>query len=304
MQTNKFKGLGVAMITPFKADTSIDFKALEKLTAFLIDGGVDYLVVQGTTGESPVLSKEEKQEVLACVAGVNAKKLPIVYGVGGNNTAAVAETLNQVDTKVVDGILSVSPYYNKPTQEGIYQHYKLVAGATSLPIILYNVPGRTASNVLPDTTLRLANDFKNIIAVKEASGNMEQIMDIIRRKPSDFLVISGDDGITLPILSAGGDGVISVIGNAFPHSFSAMVHAAMNDDMDTARKLHYLLFPMVPLLFCEGNPAGIKEATKALGITENTVRMPLVNVSESTRSKIHELTSNICKAFPYDLVKK
>jgi 4-hydroxy-tetrahydrodipicolinate synthase len=304
MNAAKFKGLGVAMITPFKQDGSIDFPALTKLTNYLVEGGVNYLVVQGTTGESPVLSKEEKNAVLACVAEANAKRVPIVYGVGGNNTYAIADSLKALDSNVVDGVLSVSPYYNKPTQEGIYQHYKVLAEATTLPIILYNVPGRTASNVLPDTTLRLAKDFKNIVAVKEASGNMEQIMDLIQRKPQDFLVISGDDGITLPILAAGGDGVISVIGNAFPHIFSAMVKATMENNMDEARKLHYVLFPVVPLLFVEGNPGGIKEATAHLGLTTNKLRLPLVNVSETTRSKIIELTGNIYKALPYDLMKK
>ncbi|MBK9191698.1 MAG: 4-hydroxy-tetrahydrodipicolinate synthase [Crocinitomicaceae bacterium] len=304
MNAEKFKGLGVAMITPFNQDGSIDFPALTKLTHFLIDGGVNYLVVQGTTGESPVLTKEEKQAVLKCVSDANAGRLPVVYGVGGNNTAAIAESFKSLDKKLVNGILSVSPYYNKPTQEGIYQHYKVLAESTDLPIILYNVPGRTSSNVLPDTTIRLAKDFKNIIAVKEASGNMEQIMDIINRKPEGFLVISGDDGITLPILAAGGDGVISVIGNGFPHAFSAMVRAAMSDNMEEARRLHYLLFPMVPLLFVEGNPGGIKEVTAHLGITGNKVRLPLVNVSEAVRTKIVALTGNICKAFPYDLIKK
>src|SRR5688572_12647760 len=304
MNATKFRGLGVAMITPFLQDGSIDFPALTKLTNYLIDGGVNYLVVQGTTGESPVLTKEEKNAVLKCVAEANNKRVPVVYGVGGNNTLAIAESLKAIDTTIVDGILSVSPYYNKPTQEGIYQHYKVLANSTPLPIILYNVPGRTASNVLPDTTLRLAKDFKNIVAVKEASGNMEQIMDIIQRKPEGFLVISGDDGITLPILAAGGDGVISVIGNAFPHIFSAMVKAAMQDNMNEARKLHYVLFPVVPLLFAEGNPGGIKEATAHLGLTTNTLRLPLVNVSEATRSKIISLTSNIYKALPYDLMKK
>jgi 4-hydroxy-tetrahydrodipicolinate synthase len=304
MKNNKFKGLGVAMITPFNADRSIDFAALTALTEFLIQGGVNYLVVQGTTGESPVLSKQEKAAVLKCVADANNKRLPIVYGVGGNNTDAIAESFKELDKNIVDGILSVSPYYNKPTQEGIYQHYKVLANSTDLPIILYNVPGRTASNVLPDTTLRLANEFKNIVAIKEASGNMEQIMDLIQRKPTDFLIISGDDGITLPILAAGGDGVISVVGNAFPHSFSAMVRAAMSNDMDKARELHYLLFPIIPMLFAEGNPAGIKECTASLGITKNTVRLPLVNVSDNLKTKIIAQTSNICKAFPYDLVKK
>lgn len=304
MNADKFRGLGVAMITPFMADGNIDFPALTKLTHYLIEGGVNYLVVQGTTGESPVLSKEEKEAVLSCVAEAAAKRVPIVYGVGGNNTTAIAASLKSLNPAIVDGILSVSPYYNKPTQEGIYQHYKVLAESTSLPIILYNVPGRTASNMLPDCTLRLARDFKNIVGVKEASGNMEQIMDIINRKPAGFLVISGDDGITLPILAAGGDGVISVIGNAFPHIFSDMVQKALNGSMEEARRLHYTLFPVVPLLFVEGNPAGIKEATAHLGLTTSKLRLPLVNVSEGVQAKIIDLTRNIYKAFPYDLVKK
>jgi len=304
MDKNKFKGLGVAMITPFQENGSIDFNALANLTNYLIDGGVNYLVVQGTTGESPTLDKNEKEVVLRCVSDVNNKRVPIVFGLGGNNTNAIAESFKNLDPKLVDGILSVSPYYNKPTQEGIYQHYKVLAESTQLPIILYNVPGRTASNVLPDTTVRLANDFKNIIAIKEASGNMEQIMDIINRKPADFLVISGDDGITLPILAAGGDGVISVVGNGFPHAFSAMVKAAMNNQMDEARRLHYLIFPILSLLFVEGNPGGIKESTAHLGLTTNKLRLPLVNVSENTRTKIIAQTRNICEGHPYDLIKK
>jgi 4-hydroxy-tetrahydrodipicolinate synthase len=304
MDITKFKGLGVAMITPFNPDESIDFDALKKLTDYLIEGGVDYLVVQGTTGESPVLSADEKAAVLKCVAETAAKRVPVVYGIGGNNTRAVAAQLKAVDPTIVDGILSVSPYYNKPTQEGIYQHYKMLSEASPVPIILYNVPGRTSSNVLPETTIRIATDFKNIIAVKEASGNMEQIMEIIRRKPAGFLVISGDDGITLPIIAAGGDGVISVVGNAFPHAFSAMVRAAMQDDMVVARRLHYLIYPVISLLFAEGNPGGIKEATAHLGITSSKVRLPLVNVSENLRTKIIAQTGNIYKGYPYDLIKK
>ena len=304
MNAAKFRGLGVAMITPFQPDGSIDFPALTKLTHYLVDGGVDYLVVQGTTGESPALSQAEKNAVLKCVADANAKRLPIVYGVGGNNTLAIAESLKALDSNLVDGILSVSPYYNKPTQEGIYQHFKVLANATPLPIILYNVPARTSSNMLPDTTIRLASDFKNIVAIKEASGNMEQIMDIIQRKPADFLVISGDDAITLPILAAGGDGLISVIGNAFPHVLSNMIKAALADEMDEARRLHYVLFPMIPLLFAEGNPGGIKEVTAHLGLTTNNLRLPLVNVSESTQTKIITLAGNIYKAFPYEHMKK
>ena len=293
METNRFKGLGVAMVTPFDNEGNIDIQALEKLTTFLIDGGIDYLVVQGTTGESPVLSRTEKQLTLDTVAGINQGKLPIVFGIGGNNTNALKQDLENYDLSKVDAILSASPYYNKPTQEGIYQHYKVLANATDLPIILYNVPGRTASNVLPATTLRLANEFSNVIAVKEASGDMEQIMSIIQNKPDGFLVISGDDAITMPILATGGDGVISVIGNAFPSEFKQMVAAGLADDMPTARQMHYKLLPIIPRLFAEGNPAGVKEVLKHKGICDAYVRLPLVNVSDNLKSTLQNETDRI-----------
>ncbi|UKN03887.1 4-hydroxy-tetrahydrodipicolinate synthase [Paracrocinitomix mangrovi] len=296
---SKFKGLGVAMVTPFKENGDVDFEGLEKLTEFMIKGGVDYLVVQGTTGESPVLSKEEKQQVLDTVCKVNNARVPVVFGIGGNNTAAVVNDLLSFNLTKVDGILSASPYYNKPTQEGIYAHYKSIAGATTLPVIIYNVPGRTASNITAETTLRLAKDFSNMIAVKEASGNMEQIMDIIQNKPDNFLVISGDDAITLPILAAGGDGVISVVGNAFPNQFSQMVNAAMKNDMEKARKYHYGVLPIISPLFQEGNPGGIKEALAELNIIESHLRLPLVNVSDKLKNHIQELTRNIYSKFPY-----
>lgn len=299
MQANIFKGLGVAMVTPFDATGAIDIPALQRLTEFLIKGGIDYLVVQGTTGESPVLSKEEKQLVLNTVCEVNNGQLPVVFGIGGNNTANVVNDLNAYDLSKVDGILSASPYYNKPTQNGIYAHYAAIAEATPLPIIVYNVPGRTASNIEANTTIKLANDFDNIVAVKEASGSMDQIMDIISRKPSDFLVISGDDAITLPILAAGGDGVISVVGNAFPHQFSTMVKNAMSDNMVEARKYHYGIFPVISLLFKEGNPAGVKESLAELNICLNQLRLPLVNVSSELQTEIKSVTRNIYKAFPY-----
>jgi 4-hydroxy-tetrahydrodipicolinate synthase len=286
---NKFKGIGVAIVTPFKADKSVDYNALEKLVNHLIDGGIEYIVVQGTTGESVTLTKEEKKETLVFIQKVNNGRLPIVLGIGGNCTATVVDTLKTTDLTGVDAILSVSPYYNKPTQEGIYQHYKAVSEASTLPIILYNVPGRTSSNVLPATTLRLARDFKNIIAVKEASGNLEQCMAIIQNKPEGFLVISGDDAITLPFIASGGDGVISVIANAFPKGFSDMVRAALADDMVTARKLHYKYFEMIHYLFVEGNPAGVKAALKELNVTGDAVRLPLVNVSEEIHKKIKQL---------------
>lgn len=295
MELHRLRGLGVAMVTPFDAAGNIDYPALKKLTDYLIEGGTDYLVVQGTTGESPVLSSAEKQQVLNTVKEVNQGRLPIVFGIGGNNTAAVADTFSQFDLSGVDAILSASPYYNKPTQEGIYQHYKVLSEATELPIIVYNVPGRTASNILPETTLRLANDFSNIVAVKEASGNMEQVMELIHNRPNDFLIISGDDAITLPIISCGGDGVISVVGNAFPEAFGGMVQAALQGDFVSARELHYKVLPIIASLFSEGNPAGVKECLAHLGIMSNALRLPLVNVSEELKSELIVQTDNICK---------
>lgn len=288
-----FKGTGVAIVTPFKSDKSVDYDALEKLVEHLIQNGIDYLVVQGTTGESVTLTKKEKADTLAFVIKINNNRLPVVLGLGGNCTQTIVDALKTTDFTGVDAILSVSPYYNKPTQEGIYQHYKAIAEASPLPIILYNVPGRTSSNILASTTLRLANDFNNIIAVKEASGNLEQCMEIIKNKPSNFLVISGDDALTLPIIASGGNGVISVLANAFPKGFSAMVNAALNGNIKEAQDLHYKHFDIIHYLFCEGNPAGIKATLKILGITDDAVRLPLVNVSETTYNKIKELTSKI-----------
>ena len=247
-------GTGVAIVTPFKKNGAIDFPALKKLVNHLINGKVEYLVVMGTTGESVTLSKEEKQLVIDCVVKETKKRVPLVLGVGGNNTAEVAAQIAKVDAKAFSAVLSVSPYYNKPSQEGIYQHYKVLAKASKLPIILYNVPGRTSSNISWETTVRLAKDFKNIIAIKEASGSVEQCMKIINNRPKNFLVISGDDNLTLPIIASGGDGVISVVANAFPYDFSEMVRAALEDDMTTARKQHYKLMDFTDLLFADGNP--------------------------------------------------
>lgn len=285
MKTSTFKGLGVAMVTPFNADGSIDYAGLEKLTRFLIDSEkVDYLVVQGTTGESVVMNKEEKRKVLDRIIEINAGKLPIVLGMGSNNTLELVDTIKNFNFSGVDAILSASPYYNKPTQEGIYQHYKTVAENSPLPIILYNVPGRTSSNVLPETTLRLAYDFDNIIAIKEASGSVEQAMEIIQARPENFLVISGDDGLTLPIIASGGDGVISVIGNSFPKEFGSMVHRALEGKIAEARQYHYQLFDMINGIFKEGNPGGIKEVLSIQGICENHLRLPLWNVSNDLSS--------------------
>jgi 4-hydroxy-tetrahydrodipicolinate synthase len=288
---NPFSGSGVALVTPFKSDYSIDIDALRKLVRMQIDGGTDFLVVQGTTGESPTLSQAEKMVVLDTVLEENNGKLKIVYGVGGNNTVAVGETLKAVPAGV-DGILSVSPYYNKPIQKGIIEHYRHIAGCTNLPIILYNVPGRTGSNVLPETTLALA-EVPNIVAMKEASGNMEQIMEIIRLRPERFGVLSGDDALTMPLIAAGADGVISVVANAFPKTFSTMVHASMQGDLDRARKAHYELLPVTKMFFEEGNPGGVKVALRALGIMEETMRLPLYPVSEGLRNRIAEETNRL-----------
>lgn len=276
----KLTGMGVAMITPFTAGKEIDFPALKALTEHLIDNGTDFLVVQGTTGESPTLSKEEKRSILDFVIEVNQGRLPVVFGLGGNNTLSVAKELETLDTRGLDGILSVSPYYNKPTQEGIYRHYQTIAGSTDLPIILYNVPGRTGSNVTAETTLKLAHDVKNIAAVKEASGDLFQMEAIIQDKPEDFIVLSGDDGLLLSQLALGADGVISVVGNAFPREFSKMVSHGVTGNINDARSIHYQLRTIIDLLFKEGNPAGIKETLKHLNICDVHVRLPLVPASK------------------------
>lgn len=285
---NKFRGTGVALITPFDSDHNIDFNGLEKLVNHCIDGGVDYLVVMGTTGENAVLSNAEKQEVLKFVQKVNAGRKPIVYGIGGNNTAALVETIKSTDFSEIDAILSVSPYYNKPTQEGIYQHFKTISEASPVDIIVYNVPGRTSSNMTAQTTVRLARDFDNIIAIKEASGDMEQVMTIINNRPEGFLVISGDDNLTLPIIACGGDGVISVSGEGFPKVFSTMVKDALNGDMAAARNGHYRLLEVTKMLFAEGNPGGIKAALKHQDICEEYMRQPLWMISDELRTKIGE----------------
>jgi 4-hydroxy-tetrahydrodipicolinate synthase len=263
---------------------------LQRLVEYNIDNGVNYLVVQGTTGESVTLTKEEKQRILEFIIEINNKRLPIVLGIGGNNTAEIVYTLQTTNLNGVDGILSVSPYYNKPSQEGIYQHYKAVAQATDKPIILYNVPGRTMSNVLPETTLKIAREFKNVVGIKEACGNLEQIMKIIQNKPKDFLVISGDDALTLPHIAIGGDGVISVVGNAFPKRFSTLVHSALQGDYITARKEHYELFEVIQNLFADGNPGGVKHVLKELNICSDHLRLPLVKVNKTVAEQLTRLT--------------
>ena len=288
-----FGGLGVALVTPFNTNGSVDFGGLEKLIHFQIENGTDFLVVQGTTGESATLSDGEKKSVLDFTIEVNANRLPIVLGVGGNNTVGVSKQLEGLKNDRIDGILSVSPYYNKPSQNGIIEHYKAIASVTDLPIILYNVPGRTSSNLLPETTLELAHEIKNIVAVKEASGNLEQIMTIINEKPKDFLVLSGDDALTLPHLAIGGDGVISVVANAFPKQFSDLVHSALEGELKLARQKHYKLFEIIQYLFADGNPSGIKHVLKLLSICGDTLRLPLVNVNSQTAEQLNRLSANL-----------
>ena len=292
---NPFSGVGVALVTPFKKDMSVDFEALRKLVQLQILGGTNFLVVQGTTGESPTLSQEEKMEILKTVLDENSGKLKVVYGLGGNNTLALGELLKSFSfNSKVDGILSVSPYYNKPTQNGIIEHFKYISSCTELPIILYNVPSRTGSNILAETTLALA-EIPNIVAIKEASGNMDQIMEIIRLRKPDFGVISGDDAITMPLIAAGADGVISVVANAFPEKFSKMVHASINGDLDSARKEHYDLLEITRMFFEEGNPGGVKVALSKRNIIQEFMRLPLIPVSEKLRERILKQTDVILK---------
>lgn len=286
-------GTGVALVTPFKKDFSVDVEALKRIVDYQVDGGIEYLVVLGTTGESATLTKAEKELVIQTVIEANNGRLPLVLGVGGNNTAEIVEELKTRDLSKFIAILSVSPFYNKPMQEGIYQHFKMVAEASPIPVILYNVPGRTASNMLPSTVIRLAKDFKNIIGIKEAAGDIVQAMKLIQNAPEGFLVISGDDMITLPMVLAGGAGVISVIGEGFPRQFSDMVRLGLERKVEEAYKLHYLLADSIDMIFEQGNPAGIKCVFKALGLSEDTVRLPLVNVDENLESRLKAFTATI-----------
>ncbi|MEG9326385.1 4-hydroxy-tetrahydrodipicolinate synthase [Salinimicrobium catena] len=288
----KFVGTGVALITPFTDDLKVDVKALQNLVNFQVDNGIDYMVVLGTTGESATLTPEEKKQVIATVVEENNGRIPLVLGVGGNCTSKVVEELKNTDLSAFDAVLSVSPYYNKPSQEGIYQHYKAVAAASAKPVILYNVPGRTASNILPATVKRLAEDVDNIIGIKEAAGDMVQAMNLISQVPKDFLVISGDDMITLPMVLAGGHGVISVIAQGFPAEFSKMVRLGLDREVDAAYKLHYDIAPSIDLIFAEGNPVGIKALLAKHGICKNNLRLPLVKATEGLTGKINSFVDN------------
>lgn len=282
----KFIGTGVALITPFKAGLSIDYDALERLVEYNIENGTEYLVISGTTGESVTVTPQEKKSLVQFIAKVNNNRLPLVLGIGGNNTANIIEEIKSTDLSSIDAILSVSPYYSKPTQEGIYQHFKAISEVSPKPIILYNVPGRTSSNMLPETTIRLAKDFDNIIAVKEAGNNVHQYLELLRTKPDDFLILSGDDDLALGVALAGGSGVISVIGQALPKEFSEMIRLGIAGKAKEAYDFHFKLMPITKLIFSENNPAGIKAVLSGLNISNPHVRLPLVEATNQLKDEI------------------
>lgn len=287
MEVSRFRGLGVALVTPFKNDKSIDFPALEKFIDFQVGHGADYMLVLGTTSESATMTEDERVAIIDFIIDINKKRLPIMVGCGGNNTADVIDGINKLNHKDgIDAILSVVPYYNKPNQRGIYQHFKIIAESSKLPVVLYNVPGRTSSNICASTTIKLATDFKNIIGIKEATSDMGQIMQLAKRKPDHFLLLSGDDALTLPLISLGFDGVISVLANAYPVQFSKLVHTALKGDYETARKLQFTLIDIIDSLFEEGNPSGVKAYLEKLGLMGNNLRLPLVPVSDELNKKI------------------
>ncbi len=290
---SKLKGMGVALITPFKEDETIDFDSLARLVEHQIKNGTDYLVVCGTTAETPTLTEAEKEEIKRFVVDINNSRIPIVYGIGGNNTKQIVEKVQHTDLTGIDAILSVTPYYNKPSQEGLYQHYAAIAAVSPVPLILYNVPGRTGVNMTAETTLHLAKEFPAICAVKEASGSFSQIDDIIKNKPADFMVISGDDGITFPLITLGAVGVISVIGNAFPKEFSRMVRLALQGDYENARNIHHRFTELIELLFVEGNPAGVKSMLAVMGLINNKLRLPLVPNTIKTYEKIRQVLNRL-----------
>ena len=293
MAVNRFKGLGVALITPFRSDNSIDIEALDRLVEYQIKGGVDFLCIMGTTAETPTLTTEEKQMLKNHLVERVAGRVPLLMGCGGNSTAAVVNELQSFDWKGIDGILSVCPYYNKPSQEGLYQHYRALAQASPLPIVLYNVPGRTGVNMTAETTLRLARDFENIVAIKEASGNIIQMDDIIKNKPENFDVISGDDGITFPLITLGAVGVISVIGNALPYEFSRMVRLALRGEYESARTIHHKFTELFKLLFVDGNPAGVKAMLSEMGMIQNQLRLPLIPTRLTTMKQISDIVRDL-----------
>ncbi len=293
MVRNIFKGLGIALITPFCEDGSVDYKSLVRLMEYQLDNGADFFCILATTGETPCLTKDEKQKIKDLVVSTVNGRVPILMGCGGNNTAAVVEELKTGDFRGIDGVLSVCPYYNKPSQEGLYQHFKAIAAATSLPVVLYNVPGRTGVNLKAETTVRLARDCENIVAIKEASGSLEQVDEIIKNKPKDFAVISGDDALTFPMISCGAEGVISVIGNALPKEFSRMIRLEFKGEYEGARKIHHRFTELFSLLFVDGNPAGVKAMLHEMGFIENILRLPLVPTRISTLQKMSEILKEL-----------
>lgn len=293
MVRNIFKGLGIALVTPFKEDGSVDYKSLVRLVEYQLDNGADFLCILATTGETPVLTADEKQKIKETIVSLVGGRVPILIGCGGNNTAAIVEELQTRDFKGIDGILSVCPYYNKPSQEGLYQHFKTIAAATKLPMVLYNVPGRTGVNMTAATTVRLANDCENIVAIKEASGNLEQVDEIIKNKPNDFDVISGDDALTFPMVSCGAVGVISVIGNALPKEFSKMIRLQMRGEYDPARKIHHRFTDLFSLLFVDGNPAGVKAMLSEMGFIENVLRLPLVPMRIKNMQRMSDILKEL-----------
>lgn len=290
---NKFKGLGVALVTPFNSNGEVDYRALRRILDYQLANGVDFLCVLGTTAETPCLTKQEKDNIKALVIEKVNGTIPILLGCGGNNTAAVINEIQTGDFSGIDGILSVCPYYNKPSQEGIYQHFKAIADSTNMPVVLYNVPGRVGVNMTAQTTLRLARECENIVAVKEASGNFTQIDDIIKNKPKDFDVLSGDDGITFPLMTLGAKGVISVIGNALPKEFGKMVRLAARGEFETALQIHHRFAELFKLLFVDGNPAGVKAMLNNMGLLENELRLPLVPAKITTMSEIASIIKDL-----------
>ena len=293
MARNIFRGLGIALVTPFTSDGQVDYKSLKRLVEYQIDNGADFLCILATTGETPCLTQDEKDKITQLVKDVNHGRLPILKGCGGNNTAAVLEELRTADWSGIDGILSVCPYYNKPSQEGLYQHFKAIAEASPLPVVLYNVPGRTGINLKPETTVRLANDCENIVAVKEASGSLEQVDEIIKNKPQRFDVLSGDDALTFSMVASGAAGVISVIGNALPKEFSRMIRLEFQGEYEPARKIHHMFTELYSLLFVDGNPAGVKALLHEMGFIENQLRLPLVPTKVSTLQKMAEILKSL-----------
>ncbi|MDD6007834.1 MAG: 4-hydroxy-tetrahydrodipicolinate synthase [Prevotellaceae bacterium] len=293
MVRNIFKGLGIALITPFNEDGSVDYPTLSKLVEYQLKNGADFLCILATTGETPCLTADEKKQIKDTIVSTVHGRVPILMGCGGNNTAAIVEELKTGDFSGIDGVLSICPYYNKPSQEGLYQHFKAISAATKLPIVLYNVPGRTGVNMTASTTVRLARDCKNIVAIKEASGNLEQVDEIIKNKPSSFDVISGDDALTFPMISCGAVGVISVIGNALPKEFSKMIRLEFKGEYEAARKIHHRFTDLFSLLFVDGNPAGVKCVLSEMGMIKNILRLPLVPTRITTMQRISEILKEL-----------